>query len=133
MSMTSTSDRFTALPDEATLAATVVALEEHGFSVEVIEGFEAAREAVLARIPKGSSVMTNASVTLAGTGIWDAINNGGPYYRRRAPSTRPCSRRSMPAASRRAACAAFGGSVPDQPVDREECDLWWRVPYLLDG
>ena len=78
MSTTATPDRFTALPDEATLAATVVALEEHGFSVEVVEGFEAAREAVLARIPKGSSVMTNASVTLAETGIWDAINNGGP-------------------------------------------------------
>ena len=77
--MTSTSDRFTALPDEATLAATVVALEEHGFSVEVVEGFEAAREAALARIPQGSSVMTNASVTLAETGIWDAINDGGPY------------------------------------------------------
>jgi len=79
MSVTSTSDRFTALPDEATLAATVVALEEHGFSVEVVDGFEAAREAALARIPEGSSVMTNASVTLAETGIWDAVNNGGPY------------------------------------------------------
>jgi 2-polyprenyl-6-methoxyphenol hydroxylase-like FAD-dependent oxidoreductase len=88
MSMTSTSDRFTALPDEATLAATVVALEEHGFSVEVIEGFEAARKAVLARILKGSSVMTNASVTLAETGIWDAINNGGRMTRR----TTRCSR-----------------------------------------
>src|SRR6266849_6284073 len=77
--MTSTSDRVTALPDEATLAATVVALEEHGFSVEVVEGFEAAREAVLARIPKGSSVMMNASVTLAESGIWGVINNGGPY------------------------------------------------------
>jgi hypothetical protein len=79
MSMTSTSDRYTALPDEATLAATVVALEEHGFSVEVVDDFEAARKAALARIPQGSSVMTNASVTLAETGIWDAINNGGPY------------------------------------------------------
>jgi len=77
--MTNTSDRFTALPDEETLAATVVALEEHGFNVEVVDGFEAARQAVLARIPMGSSVMTNASVTLAETGIWDAINDGGAY------------------------------------------------------
>jgi acyl-CoA hydrolase len=77
--MTNTSDRFTALPDEETLAATVVALEEHGFSVEVVDGFEAARQAVLARIPMDSSVMTNASVTLAETGIWDAINDGGAY------------------------------------------------------
>jgi hypothetical protein len=32
---------------------------------------------VLARIPDGSSVMTNTSVTLAETGIADAINDGG--------------------------------------------------------
>ena len=35
MSTTSTSDRFTTLPEEDALQATVVALEEHGFSVEV--------------------------------------------------------------------------------------------------
>jgi acyl-CoA hydrolase len=79
MSTTQVSDRFTALPDEQTLQATVVALEEHGFSVEVVADFEAARAAVLARIPAGSSVMTNTSVTLQDTGIADAINNGGPY------------------------------------------------------
>jgi hypothetical protein len=72
-------DRFTALPDEATLVATVVALEEHGFSVEVVDSLDAARGAVLARIPHGSSVMTNTSVTLQETGIADAINDGGPY------------------------------------------------------
>ena len=79
MSTTDTPDRFTALPDEQTLAATVVALEEHGFSVEVVDDLDAAREAVLARIPHGSSVMTNTSVTLHETGIADAINDGGPY------------------------------------------------------
>jgi acyl-CoA hydrolase len=79
MSTTPTSDRFTALPDEETLTATVVALEEHGFSVEVVDDLDAAREAVLARIPDGSSVMTNTSVTLQETGIADAINDGGPY------------------------------------------------------
>ncbi len=79
MSMTDTSDRFTALPDDQTLAATVVALEEHGFSVEVVDDLDAARAAVLARIPHGSSVMTNTSVTLQDTGIADAINDGGPY------------------------------------------------------
>jgi acyl-CoA hydrolase len=73
------SDRFTVLPDEQTLAATVVALEEHGFSVDVVDGLDAAREAVLARIPRGSSVMANTSVTLQETGIADAINDGGPY------------------------------------------------------
>ena len=77
--MTDASDRFTALPDDQTLAATVVALEEHGFSVEVVDDYEAARKAVLARLPAGSSVMTNTSVTLQDTGIADAINDGGPY------------------------------------------------------
>jgi acyl-CoA hydrolase len=74
-----TTDRFTALPDEHTLAATVTALEEHGFSVEVVDDLDAARQAVLARIPHGSSVMTNTSVTLDETGITTAVNDGGPY------------------------------------------------------
>jgi LUD domain len=76
MSTTVTPDHFTTLPDEHALQATVVALEEHGFSVEVVDDLDAAREAVLARIPQGSSVMTNTSVTLAETGIADAINDG---------------------------------------------------------
>ena len=79
MTTTPAADRFTALPDDQTLADTVVALEEHGFSVEVVDDFDAARDAVLARIPEGSSVMTNTSVTLQETGIADAIDDGGPY------------------------------------------------------
>lgn len=79
MSTTHAPDRYTTLPDEQTLAATVVALEEHGFSVELVDDLDAAREAVLARIPKGSSVMTNTSVTLQETGIADAIDDGGRY------------------------------------------------------
>ena len=79
MTTTHAPDRFTTLPDDETLDATVVALEEHGFSVEVVDGLDAAREAVLARIPDGSSVMTNTSVTLEETGIADAINDGGKY------------------------------------------------------
>jgi hypothetical protein len=79
MSTIQLSDRFTTLPDDQTLAATVVALEEHGFSVEVVDDLEAARKAVLARIPKGSLVMTNTSVTLQETGIADAINGGELY------------------------------------------------------
>ena len=71
--------RFTRLPDTETLAATVVALEEHGFSVEVVDSLDAAREAVLVRIPEGSSVMTNTSVTLEEAGIAAAINEDGPY------------------------------------------------------
>jgi hypothetical protein len=79
VSTTHASDRFTALPDDQTLAATVVALEEHGFGVAVVDDFDAARETVLARIPEGSSVMTNTSVTLQESGIAAAIDNGGSY------------------------------------------------------
>jgi acyl-CoA hydrolase len=75
VSTTAIPDQFTTLPDEPALEATVVALEEHGFSVEVVGDLDAARQAVLARIPDGSSVMTNTSVTLAETGIADAIND----------------------------------------------------------
>jgi hypothetical protein len=79
MTITDASTRFTELPDDQTLAATVVALEEHGFGVEVVDDLDDAREAVLALIPEGSSVMTNTSVTLEETGIAEAINDGGPY------------------------------------------------------
>jgi acyl-CoA hydrolase len=79
MATTSAAARLTALPDEETLAATTVSLEEHGFSVEVVDDLDAARRAVLARIPNGASVMTNTSVTLDETGIAEAINSGGPY------------------------------------------------------
>jgi acyl-CoA hydrolase len=79
MSPTRTSDRFTTLPGEQELAAAVVALEEHGFSVEVVDSLDAARSAVLARIPEGSSVMSNTSVTLDETGIAEEINESGRY------------------------------------------------------
>jgi LUD domain len=79
MSKADTQERYTTLPDDETLAATIVALEEHGFSVDVVDSLDAARVAVLARIPEGSSVMTNTSVTLEETGIAQAINEGGRY------------------------------------------------------
>ena len=79
MSTPTTPDRFTAMPDEQALASTVTALEEHGFSVEIVDDLDAARKAVLARIPEGSSVMTNTSVTLDQAGIPDAINDSGRY------------------------------------------------------
>ena len=84
MTTITTPGRFTTLPDEHTLAATVTALEEHGFSVEVVDDLDAARQAVLARIPRGSSVMTNTSVTLTETGIADAVNENGHYDSARA-------------------------------------------------
>src|SRR5256714_850818 len=79
MSIAHATDSYTALPDDETLRVTVVALEEHGFSVEVVSDLGAARDAVLARIPEGSVVMTNTSVTLQETGIAAAIDDGGAY------------------------------------------------------
>jgi acyl-CoA hydrolase len=81
MTTTAVPDRFTALPEEQALQATVVALEEHGFGVEIVDDLDAARQAVLARIPEGSSVMTNASMTLTETGIADAINDAGGRWK----------------------------------------------------
>jgi hypothetical protein len=77
MSTAAIPDRFTALADEGALRAAVVAVQEHGFSVEVAGDLDAARQVVLARIPAGSSVMTNTSVTLDRTGIAEAVNGGG--------------------------------------------------------
>jgi hypothetical protein len=79
MTTTHARDRFTTLPDDETLAATVVALEEHGFSVDIADDLDAARATVLERIPEGSSVMTNTSVTLQEAGIAAAIDEGDEY------------------------------------------------------
>lgn len=76
---TEQADRFTALPDERTLAATVAALEGNGFGAELVDDLDAARESVLARIPERSAVMTNVSVTLEATGIAQAVDEGGRY------------------------------------------------------
>ena len=46
--------QFDVLPEERTVAATVAALESHGFTVEVVDDLAAARKAVLARIPHGA-------------------------------------------------------------------------------
>jgi acyl-CoA hydrolase len=72
-------DRFVTLPDDETLAETVAGMERRGFSVEVVDDLDAARRAVLARIPDGSSVMCNPSVTLQETGIAQAIDDDGSY------------------------------------------------------
>ena len=93
MSTTAAPAGFTTLPDEHTLQATVVALEEHGFSVEVARDLDDAREAVLARIPQGSSVMTNTSVTLTETASPTRSTTAATGGSRRA--TR-CSRSTSP-------------------------------------
>ena len=77
MSTTATPDRFTSLPDDMRCRRLSWRWKSTGSASRSSDDLDAARQAVLARIPEGSSVMTNTSVTLAETGIADAINDGG--------------------------------------------------------
>jgi len=71
---------FDALPDEQTIAATVSALESHGFTVDVVDDLASARKAVLARVPHGARVWKNTSITLDETGISAEVDAAdGPY------------------------------------------------------
>ncbi len=85
MSLTETSDRFIALPDEQTLAATVVALEEHGFSVEVVDDLDAARQAVLASPRPSSRSRSTGSASKSST-------TSTPRARRCWPASRTARR-----------------------------------------
>jgi len=72
--------QFDALPDERTVTATIAALEGNGFGVEVVDDLTAARKAVLSRIPHGSRVWKNTSITLDETGISSEVDApDGPY------------------------------------------------------
>lgn len=71
MSTIATPDRFTTMPDEPMIASAVTALEEHGFSVEVVDDLDAARqtvptlEAAHERIYQHSLVLENARAIAA--------------------------------------------------------------------
>jgi hypothetical protein len=85
MSTIRMSGRSTTLPGDQTLAGTTGALEERAFSTEAVENVDDPRDAVLARIRKGSPVLNNTSVTL-----------GRPASPRRSTvreRTRRCARR----------------------------------------
>ncbi len=56
------------------LTATAATLEANGFTTQVVEDGSAAKNAVLALIPKGSDVFTNTSATLQETGLTDILN-----------------------------------------------------------
>jgi hypothetical protein len=111
MNTTDTYERFTALPDDQTLAATVVALEEHGSSVEVVDDLDAAREAVLARIPDGSSVMTNTITARARRAR--ASHSPTRSAGREAPAREPaCSNEPSPRNTARPPRHQRGGRPP---------------------
>jgi hypothetical protein len=79
MSTIRMSGRSTTLPGDQTLAGTTGALEERAFSTEAVENVDDPRDAVLARIRKGSPVLNNTSVTLGEASIAEAIDGGGAY------------------------------------------------------
>jgi acyl-CoA hydrolase len=77
VSMTDAADRFTALPGAEDLAATVVALEEHGFSVEVVDGRgqpDYALGSVHAVTRDGTLVIASASGSQLASYAWGAAN-----------------------------------------------------------
>src|SRR5258707_13555484 len=74
VSTTAIPDRFNTLPDEHALQATVTALEEHGFRIEAVGDFDAARARLRARIPQVSWVMANTPVTRPATRITQALD-----------------------------------------------------------
>jgi hypothetical protein len=88
VSTTAIPDRVTTLPGEAALNATGVALEEHGFRVEVAGDLDAAREAALARIPAGPLVIASAPGRQLASCAWGRLLNH-PAGRPQAPGGVP--------------------------------------------
>ena len=71
-------NQYTEIASDEVINSTIVALKNNGFAVELVENKEAAKEAVIKLVPKGSEVFTNTSVTLEETGI-NEILNGRDY------------------------------------------------------
>jgi len=65
-------------PREA-VEKSVKALEKNGIKTLIVPNKNAAKEKVLALLPKGAEVMTMSSVTLEQTGIRDAIEDSPDY------------------------------------------------------
>lgn len=71
--------KFDELPPEAVVEKTIVALNANGFVATVVESLEAAKKAVLDRIPKGAEVFTLTSATVDAAGISEILNESGDY------------------------------------------------------
>jgi hypothetical protein len=72
------SDYNTVASDEA-IKQTIETLKANGFEAEVVENGAAAKDAVLALLPKGAEVFTNTSKTVDEIGLSAAINDSGDY------------------------------------------------------
>jgi L-lactate utilization protein LutC len=71
--------KFDKIPTEEIIGKTAHALQENGFTVEVVSTGIEAKEKVLSLIPKNSEVFTATSVTLQTTEIDKAINESHDY------------------------------------------------------
>jgi YkgG family uncharacterized protein len=65
--------------EPARLERAATALQEHGFTVEILDDAAAARARIKDLIPEGASVFTAASETLRLSGIDEDINASGRY------------------------------------------------------
>jgi L-lactate utilization protein LutC len=71
--------QYDTVANDVTIETTVKALEANGFSVTVVENAEAAKDAALAKLPKGGEVLTVTSKTVEKIGLLAAINESGDY------------------------------------------------------
>ena len=70
---------YNTLAGDATIAKTIEALGKRGIAAEVVVNGAAAKERVLALIPKGAEVMNISSVTLETIGLDREINESGRF------------------------------------------------------
>lgn len=70
---------FSRIVNDEAIGAAVPALEANGFKVTIVADATAAKDAVLAQVPKGAAVFTVTSETLEATGIAATINDSGDY------------------------------------------------------
>jgi len=72
-------NQYDTIANDDTIARTVKALENNGFTVSVVANAAAAKEAALAKLPRGAEVLTVTSQTLEKIGLQAAINESGDY------------------------------------------------------
>jgi formyltetrahydrofolate synthetase len=70
---------WTTIPDEATITATVIALQSHGIDAGVVGTKEEVKKKLLEFLPKGAEVFTLTSMTLEAIGVLPNINESGEY------------------------------------------------------
>jgi hypothetical protein len=72
-------DEWTSPASQAVIEHVAERLRERNIEVTIVDDGDAAREAVLARIPAGAEVHSAKSKTLQDTGIFDALHEAGRF------------------------------------------------------